>query len=110
MSVLWDSILSRLESRVEYDRSQKWLERVSTAFGPVFRTWAHRNVTPEKLLTYLRIPNIPFWGFGEDLAAVQKGTRDPEDIGFAYENITALVANGLAGTEVLVENRDAPAR
>ena len=100
-------ILTRLESRVEYGRSQQWIERASTAFEPTFRSWVQRNVLPEQMFTFLRIPSIPYWSFGEELAVVEKGTRDPEDLGYAYDNVAALIANGLAGTEVLVENRDA---
>jgi hypothetical protein len=59
------------------------------------------------MFNFLRIPSIPYWSFGEELAVVEKGTRDPEDLGYAYDNVAGLIANGLSGTEVLVENRDA---
>jgi hypothetical protein len=32
------------------------------------------------------------WSFGEKLPAIEKGTNDPEDVGFSLETLAALVA------------------
>jgi MinD-like ATPase involved in chromosome partitioning or flagellar assembly len=100
-------VLSRLETRLEYDLAQEWLLRVKGSFEPHIRAWSSQDVDPESIVRFLRIPSIPYWSFGEELPVVSKGTSDPEDIGYAYENLAALLSRRLSGTETLPQNRDA---
>src|ERR1017187_3110455 len=100
-------IVSRFESRVEYETTNKWLVACDNAFGSFYKEWVHRKVAPLDVLRRTRIPYIPYWSFGEPLPAIQAGTSDPEDIGFSLETLAALLAQRCGATDVLIENRDA---
>ena len=99
-------IAARLELRVEYELAESWLNNVAEALGDLYAEWSHISVSASDMLKFARIPNIPYWSFGERLPVVEKGTDDPEDIGFSLETIAALIAHKLANTQLLVSNRD----
>jgi hypothetical protein len=100
-------VLSRFETRVEYDLSQSWLSKVSDSFEVFVSAWASKEIDTEAVVKFLRIPSIAYWSFGEEVPVISKGTNDPEDIGYAYENLTALLSRRLTGTETLAHYRDA---
>jgi len=100
-------LVSRFESRVEYETTNKWLIACGEIFGRFFREWTHREVTTVEVLRRTRIPNIPYWSFGEPLPVLQAGTQDPEDIGFSLETLAALFAHHCGETDALAQNRDA---
>lgn len=99
-------VATRFEARVEYEMAQQWLKKFATELGPLYAEWAHKDVTAEDLLNNTRLPYIPYWSFGEKLPVIEKGTSDPEDIGFSLETLTALVAQKLSYSDLLVKNRD----
>lgn len=97
---------TRFELRVEYEMSEMWLERFARDFADLYSGWADKDITPRELLNHTRLPYIPYWSFGEKLAVLEKGTKDPEDLGFAIETLAALVAHRLGASENLVVRRD----
>jgi cellulose biosynthesis protein BcsQ len=99
-------VITRFEVRIEYALAQRWLGIFAKALDPLFGEWAHREVTTPELLNFTRIPSFPYWSFGERLPVIEKGVDDPEDIGYNFETLAALVAHKLSYSEVLVNNRD----
>ncbi len=99
-------IISRFEGRVEYKQAEQWLTKFARRLAPFYKEWLHRSVKVEEILNFTRIPSIPFWSFGEELPAIDKGTDDPDDIGFPLETLAALIAQKFSSTDVLVRNRD----
>ncbi|MFN7926990.1 MAG: TIR domain-containing protein [Blastocatellia bacterium] len=99
-------IPTRFEGRIEYEMAQEWLQTFTKELAPLYAEWIHKDVKPADLLNHLRIPYIPYWSFGEKLPVIEKGTSDPEDIGFSLETIAALIAQKFAYTDVLTRNRD----
>jgi cellulose biosynthesis protein BcsQ len=99
-------VATRFEVRVEYELAQNWLKTFATELGSLYTEWAHRDVTAEELLNHTRIPYIPYWSFGEKLPVIEKGTEDPEDIGFSFETLAALIGQRFSDSDVLVRNRD----
>jgi hypothetical protein len=100
-------VATRFEMRVEYKIAQEWLHTFARELAPPYAKWAHRDVKPLDLLHFTRTPYVPYWSFGERLPVVEEGTKDPESLGFALENVTAILAQGFSGSEGLVSNRDA---
>ena len=100
-------IISRFEGRVEYKQAEQWLTKFAQRLAPFYKEWLHRNVKVEEILNFTRIPSVPFWSFGEELPVIDKGTDDPDDIGFPLETLAALVAQKFSSTDVLIRNRDA---
>ncbi len=99
-------VAARFEGRVEVDLAQKWLNRFADALTPFYNEWSHRDVAVADLLNHTRIPYVPYWSFGEKLPVIDKGTKDPDDIGFPLETLAAFVAQQLDYSDVLVRNRD----
>lgn len=99
-------VATRFEMRVEYELAQQWLKTFATELREIYSEWAHKDVTAEELLNHTRVPYIPFWSFGEKLAVIEKGTDDPDDIGFSFETLAALVAQKFSYSDVLTRNRD----
>lgn len=99
-------VATRFEVRVEYEMAQQWLKTFADELGPLYAEWTHKDVTASELLNHTRVPYIPYWSFGEKLPVIEKGTDDPEDIGFSLETLAALVAQKFSYSDVLVRNRD----
>jgi len=99
-------VATRFELRVEYELAEQWLNDFAEALGSFYSEWAHKDVSALDLLKFTRIPYIPYWSFGERLPVIEKGTDDPEDIGFSFESLAALIAHKLAGNASLINKRD----
>ncbi len=99
-------VATRFETRVEYKEAQRWLTIFEKALTPLYAEWIHRDITAADMLNHTRVPSIPYWSFGERLPVIEKGTGDPEDIGYSLETLAALVAQKLAFSDALVKNRD----
>lgn len=99
-------VATRFEVRVEYEMAQQWLKTFADELETLYAEWAHKDVTASELLNYTRVPYIPYWSFGEKLPVIEKGTDDPEDMGFSLETLAALVAQKFSYSDVLVRNRD----
>ena len=100
-------VATRFEGRFEYEIAQEWLQTFATALAPLYTSWLQKDVPIERMLHFTRIPYVPYWSFGERLPVIEQGTRDPEGMGFALENVAALLAQKLAFSEVLTRNREA---
>ncbi|BAS57366.1 putative ATP/GTP-binding protein [Leptolyngbya boryana NIES-2135] len=98
-------VVTRFESRVEYELAQEWLEIFSTQLAPLFEDWISREVTTSELLNFTKIPYVPYWSFGEKIPVIEEGTKDLESIGFTLETLAALLGGELGETEQLVKNR-----
>jgi cellulose biosynthesis protein BcsQ len=99
-------VATRFESRIEYETAQRWLKTFATELSPIYSQWIHRDIETEDLLNHTRVPYIPYWSFGERLPVIEKGTDDPEDIGFSFETLAAVIAQKFANSDLLVSNRD----
>lgn len=97
---------TRFEGRIEYEMAQEWLQTFAQELAPLYAEWIHKDVKTADLLNHLRIPYIPYWSFGEKLPVIEKGTSDPEDIGYSLETLAALIAQKFAYTDVLTRNRE----
>ncbi|MBB3841067.1 DNA-binding NarL/FixJ family response regulator/MinD-like ATPase involved in chromosome partitioning or flagellar assembly [Runella defluvii] len=103
-------IPSRFENLTEFKIGQEWLERFSKDLLPLVEDWLPEEYgTPirfKALIEFFKIPYIPYFSFGEKLPVIEQGTNDTTGIGYAYENLSLLLANDLQDTELLFTNRD----
>ena len=86
---------ARDESRTEYEKATEWKNRFAERCGELYRDWLPSGMTAHDALDLLRIPNIPYWSFGERLPAIEQGTSDPSSIGRSYEILARLLATRL---------------
>ena len=75
-------LLTRFDTRTEYEESQEWLNRFAETFSARVGEWAHRETSARALMSRLKIPHVPYWSFGERLPIVEEPTErtDPESV------------------------------
>lgn len=98
-------LLTRFESAAERDLTDQWEMRVADQVAPLIADWAPDSVTSATLLPHLRVPYVPRWSFGEELPVLREDSSDSLSVTYAIETISALIANQLTDTGLLVENR-----
>jgi MinD-like ATPase involved in chromosome partitioning or flagellar assembly/flagellar basal body-associated protein FliL len=64
------------------------------------------SITPDQVIGQLKIPYKTFYAYGERLSVIERGTLDPHDLGYVYENIAAVLANDLQNIHLLTDARD----
>jgi cellulose biosynthesis protein BcsQ len=99
-------IASRFDSKEEFKLSEKWLNIFAKKLGAIYSNWLPTSVKPIQILEATRIPYSTYFSFGEKLPVVEQSRRDSGGLTFAYENISALIANDMENVELLIENRD----
>ncbi|HZU30074.1 MAG TPA: AAA family ATPase, partial [Candidatus Angelobacter sp.] len=95
-------LLSRFDGRTEYNESQTWLKRSADELREFYLDWLPKDVIPLQIMERTKIPYVAFFSFGEKLPVLTEGAKDPESIGFAYENVAALIANNFQGIDKLL--------
>jgi len=105
LSLLSVPIPSRFETEVEFEISQKWLDRFASELSNIYANWLPTSVKRRDFLEITKIPYRPYFSFGEKLPVLEQGTLDPTGLGYAYETLSALLANKLESVEHLLENR-----
>jgi len=98
---------SRFDDRVEKKISDLWRATFREKMAEFLTSWSVEDVEPGALLSLLTIPYVPFWSFGEKLSVLEEEVFSTSSINHPIENLAAVLARGLARTDLLVEDRDA---
>lgn len=101
---------SRMEN-AETALQDEWIGRIARESVDIL-TWLPVKdkqllVDPLQFIEKIKIPYRTLYAYGERLPAKERGVNDPQDIGYVYETIAAIVANDLQYVEVLMQARDA---
>ncbi len=91
----------------------EWMKKIYTESADML-DWLPRketnadefSVTPTEVIGQLKIPYKTLYAFGERLAVTERGTTDPQDLGYVYENIAAVLANDLQNIHLIKNARD----
>lgn len=97
---------SRFDTRVEYTISKEWLARFASDLRPLYEEWLHKEVTVEEVLAQLRLPYVPYWSYGEPLLVLEESGRDPENLSYALETLSAVIAHRIEHSDLLARSRD----
>lgn len=97
---------SRLDVLQEHELSQRWLDRFASEMAPLYGNWLPRSLEIRRILEMTKLIYVPYFSFGERLAVLDQGTKDPTSLGYGYENLTALIAHRLEKAEQVVNDRD----
>jgi hypothetical protein len=100
-------VLSRFDTREEYDRSEDWRRICSNETEILFHNWLHQSVEVGLMSRHLTLPYVSYWSFGEQLPVRSEANPSADQIGFALETVAAVVAHQFDRTDLLAENRDA---
>lgn len=91
----------------------EWMKRIYSASTDMLE-WLPKketnmqefSVTPADLVGQIKIPYKSLYAYGERLAVTERGTSDPQDLGYVYENIAAILANDLQNIHLIKDARD----
>ncbi|MBN8685329.1 MAG: ParA family protein [Chitinophagales bacterium] len=97
---------SRIDGTTEFEKSRQWIRRFAESFEPLFDNWLPADIAPEDFLQRVKIPYIPYFSYGETLPVIEQGMNDPAGLGYAYENIAMLLAQGLDRVDVFWGDRE----
>jgi hypothetical protein len=100
-------VLSRFDTREEYDRSEEWRQVCVTETKDLFANWLNSTVDVKVMSRHLTLPYVSYWSFGEQLAVEAESSPGPDQISYALETVAAVIAHHFDRTDVLAENRDA---
>lgn len=100
---------SRMDSS-EFRLSQQWLDRFERDLDGIYSNWIPTSVRPRTLLEMTKVPYVSYFSYGETLPVLEQGTKDPAGLGYAYENLAALLALDLQEVELFAHNRDSYVR
>ena len=99
-------IPSRFDSNEEFKVSRDWLEIFSDRLKEIYDDWLPISISRKEFLEVTKIPYSSYFSFGEKLPVIEQGTTDPTGLGYAYENITAVIAGDFESIERIIEDRD----
>jgi MinD-like ATPase involved in chromosome partitioning or flagellar assembly len=105
MSLISLPIAGKFDSGEEFQISQEWLNRFASTLKGIYENWLPTAVSVRDFLEVTKIPYIPYFSFGEKLPVLEQGTLDPAGLGYAYENLAALIAHRLDSATQLLSNR-----
>jgi MinD-like ATPase involved in chromosome partitioning or flagellar assembly len=100
-------VLSRLDSRVEYERAEAWQHRCAEVVAPLFSEWLAATVPGEVMMRHLTLPYVSYWSFGEQLPVLEELTPSADQLSYALETVAAVIAQHFDRTDLLADNRDA---
>lgn len=84
-------LLSKWDGRAEVEMSERWLATFTTTFEPFMRRWLPPSVSAVDLITRLKIPHVPRFSFGEELAVIGHSLEDAELPGLSYSLMASLI-------------------
>ena len=87
---------ARDESRNEYEQSVEWRARYETMLGSFYADFLPRDISASDALAVLRIPNVPYWSFGERLPVLTESPLDGNGITYYYTILAKLLASELS--------------
>lgn len=105
-----------IPSRIENAETQlldEWMQKIYRESADMLE-WLPKkesnptefSITPDQVIGQLKIPYKTFYAYGERLSVVERGTLDPHDLGYVYENIAAVLVNDLQNIHLLTDARD----
>jgi MinD-like ATPase involved in chromosome partitioning or flagellar assembly len=97
---------SRFEPQVEYQLSKRWLDVFVERFGGLYANWANQEAAVPDLLNQTKVPYVPYWSYGEELAVLAEPRPSASDISYFITSLAALLAHRLADAREFLDNRD----
>ena len=88
-------ILSRFDSREEYEQSKKWRQLFLEKVGWTIDVWRDQKVKPGAISNFLTVPYFSYWSFGERLPVVEEGVATPDSIKYSFQTLASLLALSL---------------
>lgn len=101
-------VLSRFDTRTEYESANEWLTRLAEQFKDFYTDWLPHSILPRRILERTKLPHVAYFSFGEKLAVLQQGVSDPESLGYALNTVSRLIGSQLTDAAAAVQEGLAP--
>lgn len=98
---------TRIDANTEFKISQEWAERFATEWTKYYDEWLPLTESKRRFVDQIKLPYISYFSYGEKLPIIEQGTTDKAGLGYAYESLGALIANGLGDAGQFINDRDA---
>jgi MinD-like ATPase involved in chromosome partitioning or flagellar assembly len=98
-------VLSRVD-KDEYEAQQEWTERLLEKASRFLKDWDPEEETPSDVLAQIVVPYVPYWSYGERLAALRTERVSSLSVGRAHETLAALLAHSLSEAGRLLRQRE----
>jgi len=95
----------RFDSKEEFMIAQQWFDKFASKLADIYLDWLPKSIKLKNILELTKIPYLAYFSFGEKLPVIEQGINDPAGLGYAYENLAALIANNLENVELLLKDR-----
>lgn len=92
----------------EFEETQTWLDRISDAMQEFCADWLPRGSSARSVFETIKVPQVAYFSFGERLAVVEQGTRDPQGMGFVYDRVASFIASDFADVQALLSVNPEP--
>jgi tetratricopeptide (TPR) repeat protein/DNA-binding CsgD family transcriptional regulator/MinD-like ATPase involved in chromosome partitioning or flagellar assembly len=99
-------VLSRFDAREEVELGDEWRNLIVQQLASVYEPWQAQGLRVIDILDRTTIPYVSAWSFGEQIPVLKERKSSPESVGWAVDNIAALIVNGLSDVSELVSERD----
>ena len=101
-------LLSRFDSRTEYESAREWLDIAADRLAPFYDDWLPKGITARQALEWTKLPYVAYFSFGESLPVLGSDLSDPDSLGYAFKRLTNLIRSDLAEIRDLVSSERRP--
>ena len=96
-------VLSRFDTRTEYESADEWLNLLAEKLGEFYKDWLPVSIPVRRVLERTKLPYVAYFSFGEKLAVMRQGISDPESLGYALNSITRLIDSHLTAAAAVTD-------
>ncbi len=89
----------------DFTEANNWLDRTAKDMGEFYQDWLPSWANTREVAEQLKVPHVDYFAYGEKLAVLEQGTKDPQGMGFVYEKLANLIANDLNKAEEIFQLR-----
>ena len=97
-------ILSRFDSRTEFESAQEWLDLSAVRLEQFYADWLPIGLKARQALEKTKLPYVAYFSFGETLPVLTQGVSDPDSLGYALNTVSQLIEKRLGNAEVVIGN------
>lgn len=95
-------LLSRFDSRTEFESAQEWLDISADRLGKFYADWLPRELEPRQALEKTKLPYVAYFSFGETLPTLTQGVSDPDSLGYALNTVSHLIEAQLGNARAII--------
>ena len=93
MPLLIFPVLSRFDGKEEKARGELWLKTAETEMQEFYADWLPKDFSVLTILENTKLPYVPYYSFGEELAVEESSLTDSDTLGYAYNRVANLFEN-----------------